>query len=538
MGVASPDDESTQRRLTLGQLLEVLGPSVVTLLAAPRGLDVEIGSPVIHDSSHPPHFEIGDAVLAVGADGHRAEEVLVAAGERGAAAVLFLRSVGLPPTAVERAERLAVAVILIEPEMSWGHLYTLIRTARAGASRVPAEAARVPMGDLFALANAVASMVGGPVTIEDVRFHVVAYSNVEGPVDELRMQTILGRRSPAAWMQRFRDQGFLRRVMSTDEVVHVAGIPEEGVLPRIAVRVRAGGDVLGSIWAIVGPDPVTPSVETALGEAGRIAALHMLRHVAAEELERRQRGDLLLALLEGRGVVETTAAQLGVDTQETFTVVAFEILAVQEPELALQCQRTLDLVAVYCEAFRRLAACVSKGRTVYALLPSVDETDASRARAVAAEIVERAATSLRVALVAGIGSTAGSLRSAHRSRVEADQVTRVLTRSSRHGPVRHIDDVRAQTLILELQDLAADRPHLRRGRLDALRTLDDAKATSYFETLRAYLDHRGDVTTAAAKLSVHPNTLRYRLRRIVEISGLDLDDPDERLVTDLQLRFG
>jgi DNA-binding PucR family transcriptional regulator len=36
---------------------------------------------------------------------------------------------------------------------------------------------------------------------------------------------------------------------------------------------------------------------------------------------------------------------------------------------------------------------------------------------------------------------------------------------------------------------------------------------------------------------VHPNTLRHRLRRIVEISDLDLDDADERLVTELQLRI-
>jgi DNA-binding PucR family transcriptional regulator len=34
---------------------------------------------------------------------------------------------------------------------------------------------------------------------------------------------------------------------------------------------------------------------------------------------------------------------------------------------------------------------------------------------------------------------------------------------------------------------------------------------------------------------VHPNTFRYRLRRLVEVSGIDLDDPVERLVAHLQL---
>ena len=42
---------------------------------------------------------------------------------------------------------------------------------------------------------------------------------------------------------------------------------------------------------------------------------------------------------------------------------------------------------------------------------------------------------------------------------------------------------------------------------------------------------------AAKRVFVHPNTFRYRLRRLTEISGLDLDDPLERLVAELQLRI-
>jgi DNA-binding PucR family transcriptional regulator len=57
------------------------------------------------------------------------------------------------------------------------------------------------------------------------------------------------------------------------------------------------------------------------------------------------------------------------------------------------------------------------------------------------------------------------------------------------------------------------------------------------ETLRAFLDHFGDSTAAAASLDVHPNTFRYRMRRLLEISGLDLDDPVERMVVYLQLRI-
>jgi DNA-binding PucR family transcriptional regulator len=35
---------------------------------------------------------------------------------------------------------------------------------------------------------------------------------------------------------------------------------------------------------------------------------------------------------------------------------------------------------------------------------------------------------------------------------------------------------------------------------------------------------------------VHPNTFRYRLRRLTEVSGIDLTDPEQRFAAMLQLR--
>jgi DNA-binding PucR family transcriptional regulator len=54
----------------------------------------------------------------------------------------------------------------------------------------------------------------------------------------------------------------------------------------------------------------------------------------------------------------------------------------------------------------------------------------------------------------------------------------------------------------------------------------------------AYLDAFGDVRSAAKLLHVHPNTLRYRVRRAAEVTGIDLDDPLQRLFAQLQLRLG
>ncbi|MFD0330800.1 helix-turn-helix domain-containing protein [Streptacidiphilus monticola] len=66
---------------------------------------------------------------------------------------------------------------------------------------------------------------------------------------------------------------------------------------------------------------------------------------------------------------------------------------------------------------------------------------------------------------------------------------------------------------------------------------DRAKGTQYGPTLTAWLDAVGNVAEAAQRLTIHPNTLKYRLRRAKELFGLDLDHPDDRLSCWLQLRL-
>jgi DNA-binding PucR family transcriptional regulator len=87
-----------------------------------------------------------------------------------------------------------------------------------------------------------------------------------------------------------------------------------------------------------------------------------------------------------------------------------------------------------------------------------------------------------------------------------------------------------------LSDLIAANPELRSGRIATLLAHDREHHTCYAESLSAYLDAFGDVNRAASTLNIHPNTLRYRVRRVAEICGLDLDDPDERLMAAIQLR--
>ncbi len=80
--------------------------------------------------------------------------------------------------------------------------------------------------------------------------------------------------------------------------------------------------------------------------------------------------------------------------------------------------------------------------------------------------------------------------------------------------------------------LAENRPRLRRiasRRLAALQSLTPKARARMIETLAASLAGGGEVAAIAAELHLHPQTVRYRLRRLSELLGEQLDDPAARL---------
>jgi DNA-binding PucR family transcriptional regulator len=64
--------------------------------------------------------------------------------------------------------------------------------------------------------------------------------------------------------------------------------------------------------------------------------------------------------------------------------------------------------------------------------------------------------------------------------------------------------------------------------LGALIDYDAAKNSDLLHTLSHYLECGGNYDESAAALHVHRSTLRYRLSRIAELTGMDLRDVDTR----------
>ncbi len=96
-------------------------------------------------------------------------------------------------------------------------------------------------------------------------------------------------------------------------------------------------------------------------------------------------------------------------------------------------------------------------------------------------------------------------------------------------------DLDVLRMLASVDDLADVESFVRKW-LGALADYDERKHTELLKTLTLYLQHGGGYEASSRALSVHRSTLKYRLQRIRQLTGLDLSDPETRFSLELATR--
>jgi DNA-binding PucR family transcriptional regulator len=399
--------------------------------------------------------------------------------------------------------------------------------SRVDVDRVDRALAHV---DLWRFADTVAAAVGGSVTIEDRNLDLLAYSSVrDEPIDEPRLRTILERRSPTAWRTRLRTPEIADRLWVQGAVVRFPPDPNRRERARIAVAVRVDDELLGSIWVAEGDHPLAPDADVTLQHAAVAARPLLLGHESECGSTRQATDTAIDPAIDALYADSLPTAQRARWVRSS--VLAIRLVPPDGIVRHAQARRCANVVATYCEALLANASTTQRGQHVYVVLPEHREP-----RQLALALVAHVETVLGVPVVAGIGtpSATGDLAAVRR---EAEQAAETLVPLHHETRAATLDDVHAHRVLLDLAGVADDATALlARGSVPRLRDHDARHGTSYLPTLSAVLNQR-NMTSAAASLGIHVNTLRYRVRRLTEVSGLDLDDADARLVAALELRL-
>ena len=516
---------------TLEKVLETVGAPTLAPWSMPPDSAAAVPTDVlIFDRLAPEQLEPGSIVLGIGLDLAQTVDLIELAATRAAAAVVIRGERAAKDQLVDAADRCGVALLAASPGLGWVKLASLLRNALATTgTHTHQDAEDLPHHDLTAVANSLASAVHGSAVIFSPQQEILAASRLRPDDDPMRHRAVTDQHGPAAYRERLRELGVYKRLWSRDEVVAVPPVPELGAGRRLAVAIRAGDEILGSIWVAEGRSPLAADAAQTLKSAAVAAGGHLVWLQARAQAHRRFSEGLLLQLLSGEADADAAALWLGVPADQPCAV-----MSAWTPD-PVNRRRLSGLLAMHFSAYRHTTLPVVARSTVD--LVFCDLGPSGIALEVVRDLVTRAAHSLGEQVLAAVGPVQHSLGGLPRSGRDADAALQVVRRQVTDGSTRvvGVDEVRTTIQVDRLHHHLNRHADLLEGPVRALRDWDRRHGGELGESVLAYLEAFGNVAQAARRTHVHPNTLRYRVRKATEISGLDLDDPDQRLMAQLQL---
>ena len=388
-------------------------------------------------------------------------------------------------------------------------------------------------GGLAAIADSLAPMLGCTIVIDDDAGRVLATADS-------------GRRPGGA---EARATALYERARAlVDEQADVEAIPipaEEGDdagLGGLVVPVTLD-ETVGHLWALHPGSPFGRQRRQALARAAAVIALALLKERTAQEVEWRLSRDFFDDLFDADGQASETlharALQLGADLSEPHTVLVVRRdpdapgTAPVRAERAAYAQRSLlALVQRTAAAEKGVSLVATRSDHVVVLW----KDGSNRSALEFAEHLRRETQAYAGGWTAtvSVGPSCRTVQEYGDAYRLACGVLDLVQQAERHDRVVSLEAIGAYRLLLQVK-----RPRelqcFADSMLGPIRAYDQQHHTKLGDTLSCYMAHRCVVSATAAEMHVHQNTVAYRLRRVEELLGVDLADPQAMLHLQLAL---
>jgi purine catabolism regulator len=518
---------------------ELLTDVDVTLLAGEGHLDVPVRWVHISELADPtPWLSGGELLLSTGIgldSAKRQREFIATLADHGLAGLGLgtgFTHDKVPKALVEAASERDFPLFEVPYELPFIALtekaftrlvneqYALLQRSIAAQERLQ----RIVLSErgLDAIVGALATLVGGPALVFDGRGELQALRTFRRELDD-EVVTALG--------EELRD-----RARRGDGRGFVPGHAE--LATRALALPVGGGDTsersVPQAWLVAAKDSggLAEIDRLILHQAVTVVALELLRRRVADTTERRLAGDVLSAAI----AAELEGAELARRLEPFGLGGQVTALVVTPPERAtLEACEVAVTEALRGEAVSGLVA--PSGANVVALLPSFldDELFELAERAVA-----RAGEQLGARPAAGVGRAvaAGRAREAYheaRCALEARELGAHNGDGSPSQGVATYRDLGSFQLLLSLQDSDALALFCE-SLLGPIESGEGHYGGELMRSLEAFIECNGQWEAAARRLYCHRHTLRYRIRKVEELTGRDLSSARDRIEFWLALR--
>ncbi|MEV6174702.1 helix-turn-helix domain-containing protein [Streptomyces sp. NPDC051954] len=390
-------------------------------------------------------------------------------------------------------------------------------------ARVTAEGASFNRaGDYQELVDDISELLGAPATLESRDFELIAFGAYDSEdeldasaLDPVRARSILTRRSTATVRTWFEGFGITRATGP----VRIPPTPEAGVYRgRICLPVRHRGVVLGYVWLLDDdPGPTEQQLTAAMEVTVRIGALLADEAQHGADLSRELRAVLIAERgWQGDMAVAELRTALGPRADGVHTVVCVAPWPSADPDDAPSV-RTIPHATALCTVPWGTA-----GQSLAVLVRLRSPEVRTPALTAAARLLKEGAGA------AGVGEPRPGLADLGTTWREAASAARAALAEPRLGPVAEWAHIGPYRLLTSLPPDTAHDP--------AVAPLLSPAHRELARTAEVYLDRAGQAARTAAELGIHRQTLYYRLSRVEKLTGLDLDDGEDRLLLHMALK--
>ncbi len=379
---------------------------------------------------------------------------------------------------------------------------------------------------LEGVTGALAALIGGTAMVFDGRGEALARSDGALPLSPAVLEA-------TAAEVRERARAGARRGFAPSGELHGRGL----ALPIVRAPAGANGDgPAPQAWLVAAKD------RGALGEFDRlvlhqavtVVALELLRRRVADDTERRLAGDVLSAMVSG----ELAGSELARRLEPFGLHDRVGVLVLAPPRAVRGVVEGALSAALRDEVPGGLAA--GTGKLSCALLPLDPGADDDDLFGLAERVRGRVSREAGQALAAGAGRAvpaADLRRTFHEARcaLEAHELAGDANGEGSGALLATYRDLGSFQLLLSLQDDEA----LRLFCDSILAPIEDGEGAyggELMRSLEAFIECNGQWERAARQLFCHRHTLRYRIRRVEELTGRSLDSARDRIDFWLALR--
>jgi hypothetical protein len=394
--------------------------------------------------------------------------------------------------------------------------------------------------ELQRLVDTVAEGVGRPAVLEDHRQRMIVYSQHDEPLDQVRSESILSRRTRPEVVAWLRAHG----IAEAAAPVRTPAREELGLLPRVCVPIRHQDLLLGFLWFVDRDVTLTDADLQPVTDLRQRFALALYRENLAGELASNRVAEAMRNLLSAEAVVPVQAArELLAEGRfpQDLPVVALVARAVMlehaEPDEYLRLAIEQALVAVRRSVGGHAALHLVRFDHGVMLVPGTPPaTSPEEVGALLHRELERSCRGLAGVdrVVVGLGTPREELASIRGSYEEARQAAEVAVHLPVPGPVAAWAQLGVYRALARLSDEQVGAASLHPG---LERLLEDPTAADLVDTLETYLDLAGSAQHTAEALGLHRTSLYHRLGRIEELCATDLRDGNQRLALHLGLKL-